>query len=320
MTLGLSMIVKNAAATLRRALEPFRGVADEIVVVDTGSTDETVAILAEFDATVIHDPWRDDFSRARNLALDHATTDWFLSLDADEWVSADDARRLRMLTSGDADAWVIETMNFVTTNSVDVIPTEGPDRNIAPGYVLSSKVRLARGGIRWEGAVHELLDYSARRANYRLSRSEIRIRHDGLFGKKTDDYYESLCRKSYAEGTAHAGIITTLGVIATSRGETGDAERYFREAIAADPILDRPAVWLARLLRRAGKTNEALVNLTDALRRCPPSPDLIFEIISAHRERGEPAAVRVYCDLARKLFPHDPRAGRDNPFSPTTER
>jgi tetratricopeptide (TPR) repeat protein len=84
MDLSLCMIVKNEAKQLARCLSSVQGIVDEMVVVDTGSTDETVAIARQFTAQVHEFPWNDDFSAARNQSLTYAQGDWVLVLDADE--------------------------------------------------------------------------------------------------------------------------------------------------------------------------------------------------------------------------------------------
>ena len=61
------MIVKNESAILSRCLKSAAGIADQILVVDTGSTDDTVKIAESFGATVIHSPWQNDFAQARNV-------------------------------------------------------------------------------------------------------------------------------------------------------------------------------------------------------------------------------------------------------------
>ena len=80
-TLGLSMIVKNAAGTLRPCLESARGIVDQIVIADTGCTDGTCDIAREFGANVVSFPWENNFATARNAALAPMTTDWVLVLD-----------------------------------------------------------------------------------------------------------------------------------------------------------------------------------------------------------------------------------------------
>ncbi|MEO1209604.1 MAG: tetratricopeptide repeat protein [Cyanobacteria bacterium J06638_20] len=82
--ISLCMIVRNEAERLSRCLDSVRDLVDEMVVLDTGSTDETVAIAQSHGATVPFYAWNDDFAAARNVALEHVTGDWVLVLDADE--------------------------------------------------------------------------------------------------------------------------------------------------------------------------------------------------------------------------------------------
>lgn len=82
--ISLCMIVKNEADTLARCLQSVRGVADEIIIVDTGSTDSTVSIARSFGARIIPFPWNGDFASARNAGLAGARGTWILVLDADE--------------------------------------------------------------------------------------------------------------------------------------------------------------------------------------------------------------------------------------------
>src|SRR3990172_5816578 len=99
---SLCMIVRDEAAMLPAFLEAARGSWDELLAVDTGSTDATPELLAAAGATVLHRPWDDDFAAARNFGLERASGEWVLVLDADERVgpalaaeirrSAEDAR------------------------------------------------------------------------------------------------------------------------------------------------------------------------------------------------------------------------------------
>lgn len=82
--ISLCMIVKDEEEHLPRCLASVADVVDEIVVVDTGSQDHTVAVAAAHGARVFQIPWTGDFSAARNAAIDRATGDWVLVLDADD--------------------------------------------------------------------------------------------------------------------------------------------------------------------------------------------------------------------------------------------
>ena len=90
------MIVKNEEEFLPNCLNSIKDVADEIIIVDTGSSDNTVTIAKEFKAKVYHHPWNDSFSEARNHCLSHASGDWILQIDADEELEQADIPKLRL--------------------------------------------------------------------------------------------------------------------------------------------------------------------------------------------------------------------------------
>ena len=83
-TISACMMVKNEEELLPQCLESIKDIVDEIIVVDTGSTDRTVEIAKRYGAKIYHHPWENDFSKHRNQSIGYATGDWFLIIDADE--------------------------------------------------------------------------------------------------------------------------------------------------------------------------------------------------------------------------------------------
>jgi len=98
-TISLCMMVKNEEELLPQCLESIKDVVDEIIVVDTGSTDGTIEIAESYGATVYHHPWENDFSKHRNQSISYATSDWIFIIDADEELSPHSSVQLRQTIS-----------------------------------------------------------------------------------------------------------------------------------------------------------------------------------------------------------------------------
>ena len=96
-SLSACLIVKNESLLLSRCLESLRSFVDEIIVVDTGSTDNTIEIAHSHGAQVKYFTWIDDFSAARNESLRHASGDWILYIDADEVIDSVNAGKIRQV-------------------------------------------------------------------------------------------------------------------------------------------------------------------------------------------------------------------------------
>ncbi|HOJ52690.1 MAG TPA: glycosyltransferase [Syntrophales bacterium] len=161
-TLSLCMIVKDEEASLGRCLKSVQPFVDEIIVVDTGSTDRTVEIAKGFGAHVFHHPWENDFAKHRNQSISYATGDWILRLDADEELFCEDGTLLRKtIREGKADYYFCEMHDM---------KKDGSERGVF--YQL----RLFRNGMgmRFERPVHEQLLVKGKGDYVR-----IRIRHYG---------------------------------------------------------------------------------------------------------------------------------------------
>ena len=151
--LSVCLIVRNESHHLPKALASVKGIAAEIVVVDTGSTDDTVSIATAMGAKILHFEWIDDFAAARNAAIEAATQPWILSLDADQQLTSDSAKVLaKALERTDCMAQVvtIDLYGAPTTNSD---PTVGQSKV----ELAFKSLRLFRNHpqIRFLGRVHE---------------------------------------------------------------------------------------------------------------------------------------------------------------------
>ena len=142
--ISLCMIVRNEEAVLGRCLDSVADLVDEIILVDTGSTDNTKAVAAEYAAKIYDFPWCDDFSAARNYAISQAVGDYWLWLDADDVIEGENHEKLRkILEAPEAD------MVFLPYwLSFDAAGTP---------QMISRRERIFRRsrGYRFTGAVHE---------------------------------------------------------------------------------------------------------------------------------------------------------------------
>jgi glycosyltransferase involved in cell wall biosynthesis len=162
-TISLCMIVKNEEAVLARCLDSVKEIADEIVIVDTGSTDHTKEIAGRFTGKIDDFQWIDDFSAARNYAFSLATQEFILWLDADDFFAERDRQLLL-----DLKKTLDPTVDSVTMPYYLVVDQAGN-----PVYSIRRNRLVRRScGFRWIGAVHEYLEVGGTIIN-----SEIAVRH-----------------------------------------------------------------------------------------------------------------------------------------------
>jgi tetratricopeptide (TPR) repeat protein len=146
-TISLSMIVRNEEACIARAIGSVRPWVDEVVVVDTGSTDGTPGILRDLGVTVGTFAWCDDFAAARNAALDMCHGDWVLSLDADEELAEGSGPALQGLVSRQCDVPTVYSLLVRDANDIDGV-TEW-------GSFHAARLFPRIPDLRWHGRVHE---------------------------------------------------------------------------------------------------------------------------------------------------------------------
>ncbi len=173
-TVGAAMIVKDASRTIAKALTALIPAVDQFVIVDTGSTDDTVAIIRSLGIEPLTYEWNDDFAAARNFALSHVNTDWVLSIDSDEVLWAEDAETVRTVAGLFDSAKGAFALKIIQMNQISDM--------ISPS--LETRMFPNRRGIRWYRPIHEQLVHNART---KLPAYPVRIRvlHDGYDARQT---------------------------------------------------------------------------------------------------------------------------------------
>lgn len=164
--LSVAMIVRDEQEVLAGSIESVRSIADQIVVLDTGSTDQSPAAARQLGAVVVQEAWNDDFSAARNRCLEHVSGDWVLWLDAGERLEGDSAAELREFIDRQADP-----------AKAYMVMIEMPPGEDAPSRERAAQLRLIpnRPELRFDGRVRETLRGSIEAAGLEIGATVGRI-------------------------------------------------------------------------------------------------------------------------------------------------
>jgi tetratricopeptide (TPR) repeat protein len=283
--LTASMIVFNEEHCLAECLESIKGIVDEIIVVDTGSTDRSKAIAEFFDAKVLDFPWRGGFAAARNESLRHAAGEWILYIDADE--------RVQAIERPEVEDFLADRSKVAFT--VRFRPYKG--------FTAYREYRLFRNDprIRFEGVIHETIIPSVQTVSGEDSLSighcNLTIEHRGYEGSQDHKHARNLplLRRQLAKDPHHVYCWWHLGWVLNGLGDEAGAEtawvtatKVIRERDAHDMADSLPYADLVRLWHKQGKDVTGL--LQEALERFPDQYLLIWikaQVLMAERKLDE---------------------------------
>ena len=278
-TVGLSMIVKNGAQSLGPCLRSASGIVSQIVVADTGSTDNSADIARQFGATVISIPWENHFANARNAALALMQTDWVLVLDADEELEDEARNQILKLLASSAGGYLVPIRNYIPTTTGRgwdrvAVPNKNPHSRAphAPAYFVHENCRLFRRDpeIYFVGRVHELVEPRIHASGRRLSLAKFCIHHFGQLveeeaRRRKAAAYRDLLRMKVRELPDDPMAWTQLGLqeYECSR-EPSEPLRCFERALALGPRATPAAVFKGMIYLELGQCDQALAALDAA--------------------------------------------------------
>ncbi|MFO7653915.1 MAG: glycosyltransferase family 2 protein [Candidatus Krumholzibacteriia bacterium] len=264
--LSLVMIVRDQRALLADCLAAHRGLADEVVVVDTGSSDGSAATAAAAGARVGRHVWRDDFAAARNAGLDLARGRWILILDADERIDPRDAPTVRAAACRPPDrAYLQETRNYLPhRRHAEWRPLTGeyPDQERGCGWFAARRVGLfpRRDDVRFAGRVHESVLPALAACGLPLDRLPAVVHHHGhLLGATAATARRRrdlrLLSRQVADVPGEPGPAVALACALLEEGRREDANPLLHAAAAQTDVtrpVTRARVLLGRLARADG--------------------------------------------------------------------
>lgn len=272
---SLCLIVRNEEKNLDACLGPFRSLVDEIVVVDTGSTDRTAQLAAELGAQVYSFPWIDDFSAARNESLRHATGDWVMWVDADDRMDAENLNGLSTLFESlgpqSPDVYTFQVLSPVVSALS------------SGGWVTHGRLFRRDANLHWIRRVHEELVPVDRGASARwpeLGWSGLVVRHVGYEdpARRRQHLFRDLrlLQLDYAVNPDDPLTLLYLGWGYLEMGNLPKALRYLRRGKDNCPVRRKLLALLAQTLSRLQRKREALEVCQEGLAEFPDDPELLY--------------------------------------------
>ncbi|WP_053240981.1 glycosyltransferase family 2 protein [Clostridium sp. DMHC 10] len=256
MKISLCMIVKNEEKYIKMCLENAMKLADEAIIVDTGSTDKTKKIIGEFNNSnikLIDYKWEDDFSKARNISIEAAKGDWILMLDADEKLLCNVDKVRNILEKAKSESYRIPLYNILNTSNV----------------VYSSvylKLFKNNRGYKYFGRIHEQLNVKDDQINGNgIDSSIAQIIHYGYLGNVIKDREKAkrnlkILRKQLKDNPNDPFVRYNIGASYEVAGNYKKALEYF---FKANDILKRgdPTGLTLYEIDMAKRICECLINL-----------------------------------------------------------
>jgi tetratricopeptide (TPR) repeat protein len=272
---SLTMIVRNEKANLPACLASAADLVDEIVVVDTGSTDGTKAVAERFGACVYDFPWCDDFAAARNEALRHASGDWVLWLDADDRLDDENGKKFRALVATLTDelaAWLFQCVSVSSGG-------DGAATVLEQGRLFRRDPRVW-----WQYRVHEQIVPAIERLGGVTRRSDVVVHHVGYADPAARRRkLERDLRLLSLDNADRANDPLTLFHLGWTYSQLGDAasavpilERCRQVAPPRLAIVSKLHALLVRSLRQTGRPEAALAACQQGLLEYPDHAELLF--------------------------------------------
>ena len=286
-TISLCMIAKNEEEYLEQCLNSVKDIVDEIIIIDTGSTDKTKEIAKRFcdmrvssrtrsqlTVKIFDFKWIDDFSAARNESIRHATKEWILVLDADEAVDEESKKKIKeMIKDKENDAFLFLQKNYTNESSIAGFVSEEHKNKgkTYSGWYGSFIARLFRNkkGYEFEGIVHELVEPSIERKQGRIIATDIQLHHYGnaepAIAKKKRQFYLELCRKK-VNNKPDASSYYECGILYKENNDFENAISSLKKAIELNPKHNMAFYELGIINEQQKNYDEAIKYYTDSLR------------------------------------------------------
>ncbi|MCI0463213.1 MAG: glycosyltransferase, partial [Gemmataceae bacterium] len=312
---SLCLIAKNAEASLPACLASTADLVDEIILVDTGSTDRTKEVAASFHAHIVDFVWIESFSAARNKCLEQARGAWIFYLDADEYLDEANRQKLRVLLRSLGE----ENLGYVMTVRSRGAQHKGWAVDVARMCLFRNRLEH-----RWKYRVHEQIVPALRATGASLCWTDIVLQHtgydDATLARSKLERNLHLLRRDLDEHAENPFILLNVGLTYLELGQATEAEPFLhRSQERAAPTFNMLPLLFAtqvRCLKQLGRREEALAVCAAGRTRFPADAPLYFEEGLLRWQQGDRAgAERCFRQLLEGRPEGDPLAPDLRPMS-----
>ena len=286
-TISACYIVKNAEKDLVHSLESLAKYVDEIIIVDTGSTDGTVEVAKKFGAKIFHESWQDDFSTPRNVALNAAKCSWIVAIDSDEFFINNSAQNLRKAIK------LAQEKNirgvFIKRIEIDA---DNDNKNLGASYVLRLYENVQ--GVRYVGKIHEqvFIDKELLISLMTVPADLLTIWHTGYSATIHKGKMERNLKSLLEELATTDNPKRIYGYLAETYHALGDvinAEKFARLDFDTGETLSTNStrILLELLSKTSDKLDDYLKYLRLAVNRYPTVPEFSAKLAEALGDKGD---------------------------------
>ena len=291
--ISLCMIVRDSSATLAACLTSIEPWVDEMIVVDTGSKDNTMEIARSLGARVFEFPWCDSFAAARNESLRHATGDWIFWMDSDDTIDAANGRKLRDLAGRSTDA-----MGFIMQVYCPPCPPAAGNSLSSATTVDHVKMFRRHDEIRFTGRIHEQILPAIRKLGGDVEWTDIAVVHSGSdqspAGRARKHQRDlRLLEAQLAETPDDTFTLFNLGMTLIYSNRPADAlnalSRSLQLATPAESHCRKIFALLVQAYMDLGRNATALITCAQGLAHFPADAELLFRKGQILLALGKPA-------------------------------
>jgi len=323
------MIVKNEEKYLEQCLNSVKDIVDEIIIVDTGSTDKTKEIAKKFSdmrvssrtrsqvtAKVFDFKWSDDFSEARNESLKHATKEWILVLDADEIIDKSGLEKIKEAIehNGSISGFQLEQRSYLENYFEGAYENKSSLEQVRkyPFYISNFLARLFKNklGIQFKHRVHELIEDSMNEQKLEFKKADIIIHHfgtlkeRGLISSKVDMYSRMILHQ-YEDHPDSPRYLYQAARMYLGRNDLPNALKFFEMAAGIDPHYKLVFSEIAKIHMRMNDENKVIENFRKSMELNPDNPSPANNLAVVYMSTGK-------FESAKKILEEQLKKNPDN--------